>query len=420
MLYYLFTYLDQTLNLPGAGLFQFISFRAAIAVLTSVFIALFFGKRIIRILQRQQIGETIRDLGLKGEQDKAGTPTMGGIILLLAIFFPTLLFAKLGNIYILLSLAATVWLGIIGFLDDYIKNFLNNKKGLAGRFKLVGQIGLGLLVALVVYFHSDIVIREHVSQDKFEELITENGSLEVIDKKQGEDRPYLVQHKSTETTIPFFKNNELDYADLLAFLGEGYESWSWLIYIPLMIFIVTAVSNGANLTDGLDGLAAGTSAIILLTLAAFAYVSGNTIFAEYLNIMYIPNLGEVVIFTIAMVGACIGFLWYNAYPAQVFMGDTGSLTLGGLIAILAIIVRKELLIPLFCGIFLIESLSVILQVAYFKYTKQKYGEGRRILMMSPLHHHYQKVGYPEPKIVTRFWIIGISLALLSILTLKIR
>lgn len=420
MLYYLFTYLDQTLNLPGAGLFQFISFRAAIAVLTSVFIALFFGKRIIRILQRQQIGETIRDLGLKGEQDKAGTPTMGGIILLLAIFFPTLLFAKLGNIYILLSLAATVWLGIIGFLDDYIKNFLNNKKGLAGRFKLVGQIGLGLLVALVVYFHSDIVIREHVSQDKFEELITENGSLEVIDKKQGEDRPYLVQHKSTETTIPFFKNNELDYADLLAFLGEDYESWSWLIYIPLMIFIVTAVSNGANLTDGLDGLAAGTSAIILLTLAAFAYVSGNTIFAEYLNIMYIPNLGEVVIFTSAMVGACIGFLWYNAYPAQVFMGDTGSLTLGGLIAILAIIVRKELLIPLFCGIFLIESLSVILQVAYFKYTKQKYGEGRRILMMSPLHHHYQKVGYPEPKIVTRFWIIGISLALLSILTLKIR
>ena len=420
MLYYLFTYLDQTLNLPGAGLFQFISFRAAIAVLTSVFIALFFGKRIIRILQRQQIGETIRDLGLKGEQDKAGTPTMGGIILLLAIFFPTLLFAKLGNIYILLSLAATVWLGIIGFLDDYIKNFLNNKKGLAGRFKLVGQIGLGLLVALVVYFHSDIVIREHVSQDKFEELITENGSLEVIDKKQGEDRPYLVQHKSTETTIPFLKNNELDYADLLAFLGEGYESWSWLIYIPLMIFIVTAVSNGANLTDGLDGLAAGTSAIILLTLAAFAYVSGNTIFAEYLNIMYIPNLGEVVIFTSAMVGACIGFLWYNAYPAQVFMGDTGSLTLGGLIAILAIIVRKELLIPLFCGIFLIESLSVILQVAYFKYTKQKYGEGRRILMMSPLHHHYQKVGYPEPKIVTRFWIIGISLALLSILTLKIR
>ncbi len=420
MLYYLFTYLDQTLNLPGAGLFQFISFRAAIAVLTSVFIALFFGKRIIRILQRQQIGETIRDLGLKGEQDKAGTPTMGGIILLLAIFFPTLLFAKLGNIYILLSLAATVWLGIIGFLDDYIKNFLNNKKGLAGRFKLVGQIGLGLLVALVVYFHSDIVIREHVSQDKFEELITENGSLEVIDKKQGEDRPYLVQHKSTETTIPFLKNNELDYADLLAFLGEDYESWSWLIYIPLMIFIVTAVSNGANLTDGLDGLAAGTSAIILLTLAAFAYVSGNTIFAEYLNIMYIPNLGEVVIFTSAMVGACIGFLWYNAYPAQVFMGDTGSLTLGGLIAILAIIVRKELLIPLFCGIFLIESLSVILQVAYFKYTKQKYGEGRRILMMSPLHHHYQKVGYPEPKIVTRFWIIGISLALLSILTLKIR
>lgn len=420
MLYYLFKYLDQTANLPGAGLFEFISFRAAIAVLTSVFIALFFGKRIIRMLQRQQIGETVRDLGLKGEQQKAGTPTMGGIILLMAVFFPTLLFAKLENIYILLSLAATVWLGIIGFLDDYIKNFLNNKEGLAGRFKLVGQIGLGLLVALVIYFHSDIVIRENVTQDKFEELVTQNKSLEVIDKEPGKEKPYLIEHKSTETTIPFLKNNELDYADLLAFLGDNYKAWSWLIYIPLMIFIVTAVSNGANLTDGLDGLAAGVSAIILLTLAAFAYVSGNTIFANYLNIMYIPHLGEVVIFTSAMVGACIGFLWYNAYPAQVFMGDTGSLTLGGLIAILAIIVRKELLIPLFCGIFLIESLSVILQVAYFKYTKEKYGEGRRILAMSPLHHHYQKVGYSEPKIVTRFWIIGISLALISILTLKIR
>jgi phospho-N-acetylmuramoyl-pentapeptide-transferase len=420
MLYYLFTYLDKTLNLPGAGLFEFISFRAAIAVLTSVFIALFFGKRIIRILQRQQIGETVRELGLKDEQLKTGTPTMGGIILLMAVFFPTLLFAKLGNIYILLSLAATIWLGIIGFLDDYIKNFLNNKEGLAGRFKLVGQIGLGLLVAVVIYFHSDIVVRENVTQDKFEEIITHNGSVEVIDKEPSKAKPYRVQHKSTETTIPFFKNNELDYADLLAFMGEDYQSWAWLIYIPLMIFIVTAVSNGANLTDGLDGLAAGVSAIILITLAAFAYVSGNTIFADYLNIMYIPNLGEVVIFTSAMVGACIGFLWYNAYPAQVFMGDTGSLTLGGLIAILAIIVRKELLIPLFCGIFLIESLSVILQVAYFKYTKQKYGEGKRILRMSPLHHHYQKSGYPEPKIVTRFWIIGISLALLSILTLKIR
>lgn len=420
MLYYLFSYLDQTLNLPGAGLFEFISFRAAIAVLTSVFIALFFGKRIIWILQRQQIGENVRELGLKDEQLKAGTPTMGGIILLMAVFFPTLLFAKLGNIYILLSLAATIWLGIIGFLDDYIKNFLNNKEGLAGRFKLVGQIGLGLLVALVIYFHSDIVVRENVTQDKFEELVTQNGSLEVIEKDPDKAKPYRVQHKSTETTIPFFKNNELDYADLLAFIGGDYQSWAWLIYIPLMIFIVTAVSNGANLTDGLDGLAAGVSAIILITLAAFAYVSGNTIFADYLNIMYIPNLGEVVIFTSAMVGACIGFLWYNAYPAQVFMGDTGSLTLGGLIAILAIIVRKELLIPLFCGIFLIESLSVILQVSYFKYTKQKYGEGQRILRMTPLHHHYQKSGYSEPKIVTRFWIIGISLALLSILTLKIR
>lgn len=420
MLYHLFKYLEQILSVPGAGLFQFISFRAALAVLSSVFIALFFGKRIIRVLQRQQIGETVRDLGLQGEHSKAGTPTMGGIILLLAIFIPTLLFAKLGNIYILLCLGATIWLGVIGFADDYIKNFLNNKEGLAGRFKLVGQIGLGLLVALVVYFHSDVVIREHVTQDQYQELVAKSNSVEVISKSPEKDRPYLVQHKSTETTIPFLKNNELDYADLLAFLGDGYGAWSWLIYVPLMIFIVTAVSNGANLTDGLDGLAAGVSAIVLLTLAAFAYVSGNTIFANYLNIMYIPNLGEVVIFAGAMVGACIGFLWYNAYPAQVFMGDTGSLSLGGLIAILAIIVRKELLIPLICGIFLIESLSVILQVAYFKYTKQKYGTGARILQMSPLHHHYQKVGYAEPKIVTRFWIIGISLALIAILTLKIR
>lgn len=420
MLYYLFTYLEQSVNVPGAGLFQFISFRAAMAILVSVFIALFFGKRIIRILQRQQIGETVRELGLQGEHSKTGTPTMGGIILLLAIFIPTLLFAKLGNVYILLSLAATVWLGIIGFLDDYIKNFLNNKEGLAGRFKLVGQIGLGLLVALVVYFHSDVVIREHVTQEQYEELVAENGDVQVVSKNPEKAEPYLVQHKSTETTIPFLKNNELDYAELLAFLGDNYKSWSWLIYIPLIIFIVTAVSNGANLTDGLDGLAAGVSAIVLTTLAAFAYVSGNTIFANYLNIMYIPNLGEVVIFAGAMVGACIGFLWFNAYPAQVFMGDTGSLSLGGLIAILAIIVRKELLIPLICGIFLIESLSVILQVAYFKYTKQKYGEGQRILQMSPLHHHYQKVGYPEPKIVTRFWIIGISLALISVLTLKLR
>ena len=420
MLYYLFTYLEQSVNVPGAGLFQFISFRAAMAILVSVFIALFFGKRIIRILQRQQIGETVRELGLQGEHSKTGPPTMGGIILLLAIFIPTLLFAKLGNVYILLSLAATVWLGIIGFLDDYIKNFLNNKEGLAGRFKLVGQIGLGLLVALVVYFHSDVVIREHVTQEQYEELVAENGDVQVVSKNPEKAEPYLVQHKSTETTIPFLKNNELDYAELLAFMGDNYKSWSWLIYIPLIIFIVTAVSNGANLTDGLDGLAAGVSAIVLTTLAAFAYVSGNTIFANYLNIMYIPNLGEVVIFAGAMVGACIGFLWFNAYPAQVFMGDTGSLSLGGLIAILAIIVRKELLIPLICGIFLIESLSVILQVAYFKYTKQKYGEGQRILQMSPLHHHYQKVGYPEPKIVTRFWIIGISLALISVLTLKLR
>lgn len=420
MLYHLFTYLDQAMNFPGAGVFQFISFRTAMAVLFSLIISLLFGKQIIRYLQKKQIGETVRDLGLKGEGSKKGTPTMGGIIILLAIFVPTLLFANLNNIYIVLGLVSTLWLGVIGFLDDYIKIFKKEKEGLAGRFKILGQIGLGIIVACSIYFHPEVVIRENVSPEKYqsiEETYEARGNL--IEKESGE-KPYVIDRKSTKTTIPFLKSNELDYAEILSFLGEGYKRWAWLIYIPIVIFIITAVSNGTNLTDGLDGLAAGTSGIVILTLAAFAYVSGNTIFADYLNIMYIPNLGEVVIFAGAMGGACIGFLWYNAYPAQVFMGDTGSLSLGGLIAVLAIMVRKELLLPLLCGIFLIEALSVIMQVGYFKYSKSKYGEGLRILQMSPLHHHYQKLGYPEPKIVTRFWIVGIALALLSVITLKLR
>jgi len=347
---------------------------------------------------------------------------MGGIIILLAIFFPTLLFANLGNVYVILVLASTAWLGIIGFMDDYIKNFKKDKEGLAGKFKIMGQVVLGLIVAFVLYAHPDVVIRENVSSQQYESIkeVYEKGVERITTENDKGTKNVLIERKSTKTTIPFLKGNELNYADLLAFLGHGYQDWAWLIYIPIVIFIITAVSNGANLTDGLDGLTAGISAIIVLTLAAFAYVSGNTIFADYLNIMYIPNLGEVVIFTGSMAGACIGFLWYNAYPAQVFMGDTGSLSLGGLIAVLALMVRKELLIPLMCGIFLAESLSVILQVGYYKYTKRQYGEGKRIFMMSPLHHHYQKLGFPEPKIVTRFWIVGISLAILTILTLKIR
>lgn len=421
MFYQLFTYLDKVMDFPGAGLFQFISFRAAMAVLFSLLISFFFGKQIINYLQKQQIGESVRDLGLKGENTKRGTPTMGGIIILLAIFFPTLLFAKLGNIYVFVALIATIWLGFIGLMDDYIKNFKKDKKGLAGKFKILGQVGLGMVVALILYSHSDVVIRENVSNEKYKTLKeVYQEDLNLVEKEPRADQKFLVEHKSTKTTIPFFKGNELDYADLLAWAGQGYKNWAWLIYIPIVIFIITAVSNGANLTDGLDGLTAGISGIIVLTLAAFAYVSGNTIFAEYLNIMYIPNLGELVIFAGSMAGACIGFLWYNAYPAQVFMGDTGSLSLGGLIAVLALMVRKELLIPLMCGIFLAESLSVIIQVGYYKYTKRKYGVGKRILKMSPLHHHYQKAGFPEPKIVTRFWIVGISLAIITVLTLKIR
>ncbi|MCH1436690.1 MAG: phospho-N-acetylmuramoyl-pentapeptide-transferase [Flavobacteriales bacterium] len=404
MLYYLFTYLHEAFDLTGAGVFQYISFRAAMAVIVSLLISMIFGKRIIRILAQKQVGESVRDLGLVGQAEKAGTPTMGGIIILSSILIPTLLFAKLDNIYIVLMMVTTLWMGLIGFLDDYIKVFKKDKKGLAGKFKVLGQISLGLIVGSILYFHPDVVVREQVP---------------VVDQ---ENQIVLVQEdvKSTKTTIPFVKNNELDYSELLPWLGEKAKDWAWLIFIPMVIFIVTAVSNGANLTDGIDGLATGTSAIIGLVLAIFAYVSGNIIFADYLNIMYIPNSGELVIFIGAFVGACVGFLWYNSYPAQVFMGDTGSLAIGGIIAVFALAIRKELLIPIICGIFLIENLSVVLQVSYFKYTKKKYGEGKRIFLMSPIHHHYQKAGLHESKIVTRFWILGIMLAILSFVTLKLR
>ena len=404
MLYSIFTYLHETFDLSGAGVFQYISFRAAMAVIVSLLISMIFGKRIIRFLAHKQVGESVRDLGLEGQAEKAGTPTMGGIIILSSILIPTLLFAKLDNIYVLLMIVTRLWMGLIGFLDDYIKVFKKDKKGLAGKFKVLGQVSLGLIVGSILYFHPDVVVREQIS---------------TIDQ---EDKIVLVQQdvKSTKTTIPFIKNNELDYSELLPWLGEKAKDWAWIIFIPMVIFIVTAVSNGANLTDGIDGLATGTSAIIGLVLAIFAYVSGNIIFADYLNIMYIPNSGELVIFIGAFVGACVGFLWYNSYPAQVFMGDTGSLAIGGIIAVFALAIRKELLIPIVCGIFLIENLSVVLQVSYFKYTKKKYGEGRRIFLMSPLHHHYQKAGLHESKIVTRFWIVGIMLAILSFVTLKLR
>jgi phospho-N-acetylmuramoyl-pentapeptide-transferase len=404
MLYYLFTYLQEAFDLTGAGVFQYISFRAAMAVIVSLLISMIFGKKIIHILAKKQVGESVRDLGLVGQAEKAGTPTMGGIIILSSILIPTLLFAKLDNIYIVLMIVTTLWMGMIGFLDDYIKVFKKDKKGLAGKFKVLGQVSLGLIVGSILYFHPDVVVREQLS---------------VVDQ---ENQVVFVQEdvKSTKTTIPFVKNNELDYSDFLPWLGEKAKEWAWLIFIPMVIFIVTAVSNGANLTDGIDGLATGTSAIIGLVLAIFAYVSGNIIFADYLNIMYIPNSGELVIFIGAFVGACVGFLWYNSYPAQVFMGDTGSLAIGGIIAVFALAIRKELLIPIVCGIFLIENLSVVLQVSYFKYTKKKYGVGKRIFLMSPLHHHYQKAGLHESKIVTRFWIVGIMLAILSFVTLKLR
>lgn len=412
MLYYLFDFLDARFDFPGAGVFRFITFRAAMSVIFSLVISLLFGKRIIEFLRRQQVGETIRDLGLEGQTQKAGTPTMGGLIILGSILVPTLLFAKLNNIYIQLLIISTVWMGFIGFLDDYIKVFKKNKKGLRGVFKVLGQIGLGLMVGAVLYFHPDVTIKQKA------ELNTQE--IEFLGAGVPQDPVFSDAEKSTKTTIPFFKNNELDYSRLLTWISEDLAPYTWLLFIPIVIFIITAVSNGANLTDGIDGLATGTSAIIGVTLGIFAYVSGSIVFADYLNIMYIPDSGEMVIFIAAFVGACIGFLWYNAYPAQVFMGDTGSLSLGGIIAVFAIAIRKELLIPILCGIFLVENLSVVLQVSYFKYTKKKYGEGRRIFKMSPLHHHYQKLGYHESKIVTRFWIVGILLAVLTFVTLKLR
>ena len=406
MLYYLFEYLENTYNLPGAGLFQFLTFRSAMAVITSLVIATVFGKRIINMLRRKQIGETVRDLGLAGQNEKAGTPTMGGIIIILATLIPVLLFAKLENIYVILLIITTIWMGIIGFIDDYIKTFKKDKGGLPGKFKVFGQLVLGIAVGCTLYFHDDVTIKEKI------EVQTENQTTVV--RSVGEEI------KSTKTTIPFVKNNEFEYSDLLTWLGDDYAKYTWLLFIPIVIFIITAVSNGANLTDGVDGLAAGTSAIIALTLGIFAWVSGNIIFSDYLNIMYIPNTGEITVFISAFVGGLIGFLWYNTYPAQVFMGDTGSLTIGGIIAVIAITIRKEWLIPILCGIFLIESLSVIMQVSWFKYTRKKFGEGRRIFRMSPLHHHYQVKGFHESKIVTRFWIVGIFLAILAVVTLKIR
>lgn len=413
MLYYLFHYLNE-LNVPGAGVFEYITFRAAMAMITSLIVGIFFGKKIIRLLQRKQIGEEIRDLDLAGQMAKRGTPTMGGIIIILAIVIPTLLFAKLENIYVLLMLITTVWLGTIGFLDDYLKIKRKNKDGLKGKFKILGQIVLGFIVGGILYFSNDVVVRTPVTGSTTQEIV------EVVDNPNCTEFVEYVDVKSTKTTIPFFKNNEFDYAKLVWFLGEHADKFAWLVFILATILIVTGVSNGANLTDGLDGLATGTSAIIGVTLGILAYVSGNRIAAEYLHILYIPNTGELVIFMAAFIGAAIGFLWYNSFPAQIFMGDTGSLTIGGIIAVFAIIIKKELLIPILCGVFLAESLSVMIQVSYFKYTKKKFGEGKRIFLMSPLHHHYQKKGFPEPKIVARFWIISLMLAVISIITLKLR
>lgn len=417
MLYYLFHFLDQQFDFPGAGLFNFISFRAAGAVLLSLLISLVYGDRLIAMLRKKQIGETIRELGLAGENTKKGTPTMGGLIILGSILIPTLLFAKLENIYIILMLIATVWLGLIGFADDYIKVFKKDKEGLAGTFKIIGQIGLGVIVGTTLYFNKNVVTKEEVPQGEIYKYSSEKISKVTDDNLKVH---YMVTEKAPTTTIPFFKNHEIDYSVILTSINKEWGKYAWLIFIPVVIFIITAVSNGANLTDGIDGLATGTSAIIGVTLLVFAYVSGNIIFADYLDIMYIPNSGELVVFIAAFVGACVGFLWYNSYPAQVFMGDTGSLALGGIIATIAIIIRKEWLIPVMCGIFVIENLSVVMQVSYFKYTKKKFGEGRRIFLMSPLHHHFQKLGMHESKIVSRFWIVGILLAILTVVTLKIR
>ena len=408
MLYYLFEYLYKTLNVPGTGVFQYITFRSGLAVILSLMISMIYGKKIIAFLKNQQVGETIRELGLEGQTKKAGTPTMGGLIIIIATLIPVFLLTKLNNIYIILLIVTTLWMGTIGFIDDYIKIFKKDKQGLKGIFKVIGQVGLGVIVGSVLYLHPGVTIR------------TERVKTIELNRTETVISPMPHEEKSTATTIPFFKNNQLDYAELLAWAGDGYEDWAWIVFIPIVIFIITAVSNGANLTDGIDGLAAGTSAISVIALGIFTFVSGNIIFSSYLNIMYIPNSGEMTVFIASFAGALIGFLWYNSYPAAVFMGDTGSLTIGGIIAVLAIAVRKELLIPLLCGIFLVENFSVVMQVSYFKWTKKRFGEGKRIFLMSPLHHHYQKKGYHESKIVTRFWIVGIILAILSIVTLKLR
>ena len=416
MIYHLFDYLQDMYNLPGAGVFQYITFRASLAVIVSLIISLVFGKTLIEKLRNLQAAETIRTLGLDGEEAKKGTPTMGGLIIIAAILIPTLLFAKLDNIYIQLMIFSTIWLGVIGFVDDYIKIYKKDKGGLAGKFKVVGQVGLGVIVALVLHFNDDVVVREQYKVATVEEA-PEGAEVKNINGQL----MYFKDVKSTATTLPFIKTHEIDYAKVLFWMSdEGAKKWSWIVFMLVVIVVVTAVSNGANLTDGIDGLAAGSSAIISVTLAVLAFISGNLIFSDYLNIMFIPNQGELVIYAAALAGACIGFLWYNSFPAQVFMGDTGSLALGGVIAVLALMIRKELVLPILCGIFLVENLSVMMQVSYFKYTKKKYGEGRRIFKMSPLHHHYQKLGYPEPKIVVRFWIIGIMLAIFTIITFKLR
>ena len=404
MLYYLFEFFENNYNIPGAGVFYYISFRAALAIITSLLVSLVFGGHIIKIIKNYQIGEEVRKLGLEGEDKKSGTPTMGGLIILSAIIIPTLLFAKLENIYIQVMLISTLWLGVIGFVDDYIKVFKKDKKGLAGKFKILGQVGLGLIVGLIMVFHSDIVVKE------------KNVPTQV----EGVYDFSVTAEKSSKTTIPFLKNNEFNYHNLTSWIGDGMVKYSWLLFVLIVIFVITAVSNGANMTDGLDGLATGTSAIIGAALVLFCYVSGNIIAADYLNIMYIPDSGELVIYMSAFVGACVGFMWYNSFPAQVFMGDTGSLSLGGIIAVVAILIRKELLIPILCGIFLIENLSVLMQVSYFKYTRKKFGEGKRIFKMAPIHHHFQKKGIHESKIVTRFWIVGVMLAILTVVTLKLR
>lgn len=408
MLYYLFEYLNKHFDIPGAGLFNFITFRAATGFILALLVSSIYGKRVIKFLQRQQVGETIRDLGLEGQTQKAGTPTMGGLIIIFSTLIPVLLLAKLENIYIIILLITTLWMGLIGFLDDYIKIFKKDKGGLKGKFKILGQVGLGLIVGSMLYFNDGVTIKQKLPKEQ--QIVKEDGRRILFGNAE----------KSTKTTLPFIKNNELDYSSLLGFLGEEAKNYGWIIFIFITIFIVTGVSNGANLTDGIDGLAAGSSAIIVIALAVFAWVSGNIIFADYLDVMYIPNSGEMTVFILAFAGALIGFLWYNTYPAQVFMGDTGSLTIGGIIAVIAIAIRKELLLPILAGIFVIENLSVILQVSYFKYTRKKFGEGRRIFKMSPLHHHYQKLGYHESKIVVRFWIVGILLAVFAIVTLKLR